>query len=288
MVTFSQSQFDRFRKLVHALTGVTIAESRRTMLASRLRKRLRALEIDDLDTYYQRVVEDTTERKHFIDRVTTHETRFFRTARVWDYLQQHFLPEWSDEHPGRECRVWSAAASTGEEAYSVAMLMREYQMTKPSFQFSIHGTDVSPGSIEKCRDGLYSGRSIDRLRESHPEFLKRYFVHANDNFEISSALKNFVTFDTHNLFDKADHLIPFDLIFCRNVLIYFNADDQKRVLTNLGAALADNGKLIIGESEHLSAGHALFAPVHPMVYQPERPTKTPQPVADSRALEPTA
>lgn len=267
MITLSTRQFAAFQKLTRELTGVSIADTRRSMLSSRIGSRLRALEMQCVDAYLERVQRDPLEQARFIDRVTTHETYFFRTARVWDYLENRFLPAWQKTHKHRECRVWSAAASSGEESYSTAMIMHEFQLQNPGFRFSIHGSDVSEDSIAKCREGIYRGRTIERLRESKPEFLARYLCPVGDAFEITANLKSFVSFSTHNLFEKTNHFRPFDLILCRNVLIYFERDNQQIVLSNLARTLSKDGKLIIGESEHLPPEHQNFEAVESLVYQ---------------------
>ncbi|MFK8015951.1 MAG: protein-glutamate O-methyltransferase CheR [Gammaproteobacteria bacterium] len=267
MSLLTSSQFSRFRKLTHDLTGVTIAKTRRSMLNSRIASRLRALKMDDVDTYYELVNNDAAERALFIHRVTTHETYFFRTQRVWDYVANDFLPSWYERQPGQTCRVWSAAASYGEEAYSTAMLMQEFATKHADFRFDIHGSDISTEAIKKAQLGVYQGRNIQRLRDSHPELLKRYLVEKNDGHQVERSIQDKVSFSTHNLFTEFRYPYKFDLILCRNVLIYFDRDDQAKVLKNLKQALAEDGVLIIGESENLNQFGAMFEPLESLAYR---------------------
>ncbi|MFK7957585.1 MAG: protein-glutamate O-methyltransferase CheR [Lysobacterales bacterium] len=266
----NQRQFDKFRRLTHDLTGVSIAETRRSMLTSRVGRRMRALAMECLDDYYSAVLEDPSEQAMFVDKVTTHETYFFRTDRVWDYLQHRFLPQFHANNPGAECRVWSAAASTGEEAYSVAMMMDQYRRLNPSFRYSVFASDISEEVIKTCQAGVYSGRPISRLKQSRPEFFRQYFEEAGDGFKVVDLIKNNVKFAAHNLFDTGGISATFDLVLCRNVLIYFNQEDQRQVLNNVRTVIADGGVLIIGEAENLPQDDRSFLVVEALVYQASR------------------
>jgi len=285
MTSLTDCQFSRFRKLTHDLTGVTIAKTRRSMLNSRIASRLRALKMDDVDTYYELVNNDAAERALFVDRVTTHETYFFRTQRVWDYVADDFLPSWYERQSQQTCRVWSAAASYGEEAYSTAMLMQEFAANHADFHFDIHGSDISAEAIKKAHLGVYQGRNIQRLRDSHPEFLERYMVEKDDCHQVESGIQDKVSFSTHNLFTEFRYPHKFDLILCRNVLIYFDRDDQARVLQNLRRALADDGGLIIGESENLGNFSTIFEPIESLAYRAV-PVSAPLPEATAESLDP--
>ncbi|MFK8031275.1 MAG: protein-glutamate O-methyltransferase CheR [Gammaproteobacteria bacterium] len=261
-------QFKAFSSLTHKLTGVSIAPARRPMLIARVSSRMRACKIADIDLYLDRVLEDEQERVMFIDKVTTHETYFFRTARVWEYIEERFLPAWTKKNGGRTCKVWSAAASSGQEAYSTAMLMDDYAKKTSGFRFSVHGSDVSAEVVRKCQLGVYQGRSIDRLRQSRPDFLERYFAPEGEGFRVHDDLKRCVSFSTHNLFDDLRLSKKYDLILCRNVLIYFNREDQLRVLKNLKSAMGQSSVLIIGESERLVSDNDMFDDIEPLVYGP--------------------
>jgi len=236
---------------VHALTGITISEQKKTMLQSRLRKRMRHLSLATFEEYMSWLESDKNEVQEFINVVTTNETSFFRTPRIWDYFQNDFLPKWSAANPGRQLKIWSAAASSGEEAFSLAICCTDFQRKNPKFDFRIIATDISTSVLDEAQKGVYNARSVEFLRKSKPQLFEQYFVtEGEDIFKISSTLKSRVSFTTHNLFTiKKDQ---FEIVFLRNVLIYFNGTDQEKVLKNVGKSIPDDGMLVIGESESLN------------------------------------
>lgn len=236
---------------VHALTGITISEQKKTMLQSRLRKRMRHLSLATFEEYLNWLDRDKDEVQEFINVVTTNETSFFRTPRIWDYFQNEFLPKWIATHPGRQLKIWSAAASSGEEAFSLAICCTEFQIKNPKFDFKIIATDISTEVLKEAEQGIYNGRSVEFLRKSKPELFSQYFVAENDEtFKVSPKLKTKISFSTHNLFTVKKE--QFDIVFLRNVLIYFNGVDQEKVLNNVGNSIPEGGILVIGESESLN------------------------------------
>ena len=259
-------QFGRFKELVHDLTGVTILDTRRSMLASRIGSRMRATGMDDFDAYRTFVIEDATERALFVDKVTTHETYFFRTPRVWQYLEETYLPAWREGHPNAPCRVWSAAASSGEEPYSLAIALHTFAAAHPPFKYSVEASDISEVMIDKCRAGNYEGRSVSRFSAARPVQFQKYLLPQGSGYEIAPTIKGTVNFFPHNLFTKATRG-PYDLVLLRNVLIYFDLEDQARVLRNIRRAMRDDGVLIIGESESIGMLGCGFSDVEPFVYK---------------------
>lgn len=236
---------------VHALTGITISEQKKTMLQSRLRKRMKHLSLATFEEYMSWLDKDKDEVQEFINVVTTNETSFFRTPRIWEYFQNDFLPKWHAAHPGQQLRLWSAAASSGEEAFSLAICCTDFQRKNPKFDFKIVATDISTSVLDEAQKGVFNGRSVEFLRKSKPQFFEAYFiVEGEDAFKISPSLRPKVSFSTHNLFTvKKDQ---FDIVFLRNVLIYFNSVDQEKVLSNVGKSIPEEGMLVIGESESLN------------------------------------
>ncbi len=236
---------------VHSLTGITISEQKKTMLQSRLRKRMKHLSLATFEEYMSWLDKDKNEIQEFINVVTTNETSFFRTPRIWDYFQNDFLLKWHAANPGRQLKLWSAAASSGEEAFSLAICCTDFQRKNPKFDFKIIATDISTSVLDEAQKGIYNGRSVEFLRKSKPQLFEQYFTaDGEDSFKISSSLKSRVSFTTHNLFTvKKDQ---FDIVFLRNVLIYFNSVDQEKVLRNVGKSIPEDGMLVIGESESLN------------------------------------
>lgn len=236
---------------IHLLTGITISEQKKTMIQSRLRKRMRHLSLATFEEYIDWVDKDKNEVQEFINVVTTNETSFFRTPRIWDYFQVDFLPKWYAANPDRQLKIWSAAASSGEEGFSLAICCMEFQRKNPKFDFKIIATDISTTVLDEAQKGVFGSRSVEFLRKSKPQVFENYFSAVEDGFfKISSVLKPKVSFTTHNLFTlKKD---CFDIVFLRNVLIYFNSNDQEKVLSNVAHSILENGMLVIGESESLN------------------------------------
>lgn len=236
---------------VHTLTGITISEQKKTMLQSRLRKRMKHLSIATFEEYLSWLDRDKAEVQEFINVVTTNETSFFRTPRIWDYFQNEFLPKWVAANPGRQLKIWSAAASSGEEAFSLAICCTNFQIKNPKFDFRIIATDISTEVLKEAEQGIYNGRSVEFLRKSKPELFTQYFVAGTEEtFKVSPKLKTKISFSTHNLFTVKKE--QFDIVFLRNVLIYFNGVDQEKVLKNVGKSIPEGGMLVIGESESLN------------------------------------
>ena len=262
-----QSQFNAYRTLVHELTGVGIAEDRKPMLNSRVSKLMRACGIDCYEAYYDRVLNNPAERALFVDRVTTHETSFSRTPGVWKYLQEQFFPTWHADHV-RSCRIWSAASSTGEEAYSLAMQLCDFQTENPGFRFQIYASDISSAVVEKAEQGIYTGRNIERFTSRDPQTMAKYMEQNGESYQVTQSVRNHVHFFVQNLFEPIATDIPFDLVLLRNVLIYFSEQDQARVLANVHKAMHPEAVLIIGESESLRYVDCEFTEIEQLVYVP--------------------
>lgn len=254
--------------LVRAHTGITMAPAKQSMLQGRLRPRMRLLKLTSYDDYLRRLSEDERECQPFIDAVTTHHTAFFRTPRIWQYLRETFLPAWEGRHPGQQLRVWSAAASTGEEACSIAICCEELRREHPQFSYTITGTDIGADVLARARDGAYKGTSATAFQASHPQLFERYnALGSSDCFTLAAPVRNRISYASHNLLEAAPWRDAFDLVFLRNVLIYFTPDDIRTVVRNVAPALREQGLLIIGEAESLTALDVPFQFVQPQIYR---------------------
>jgi chemotaxis protein methyltransferase CheR len=250
-------------------TGIAMNERKWTMLKGRLRRRIMALALPDYRDYLHVLDTNADEVRDFIDLVTTNETSFFRTPRIWEYLASTYLPGWTAAHPGVPLRVWSAAASSGEEAWSMAMLCEEFRARHPAFRYAIVGTDISDGILASASGGRYNGRSMEGLRQHHPALLHKYFRSEGDAIAVGDVLRAQVAFRRHNLYDAPRDLGAFDLVLLRNVLIYFDVEGQRAVLANVRRAMRPEGVLIVGESESLSRVAGGFAFEQPLIYRKE-------------------
>lgn len=262
-LTVRRALFEQVRR--H--TGIAMNERKWVMLKGRLRRRIMTLGLPDYGDYLRVLATSAEEVRDFIDLVTTNETSFFRTPRIWDYLARDFLPHWAANRAGETLRVWSAAASSGEEAWSTAMLCEEFRARHPAMRYAIVGTDISDGILANARAGHYVGRSMEGLRQQRPELVQKYFRGDANGIAVSEPLRAHVSFRRHNLYDVPRELGQFDLVLLRNVLIYFDLEGQKAVLANVRRAMRPGAVLIVGESESLSRVADGFAFEQPLIYR---------------------
>lgn len=260
--------FREFVKLTYEMTGIQIGADRKSMLVSRLRKRLAKNNIPTYREYIDFVRSNPAEEQHFIDGVTTNETYFYRTPRVWDFIRNDFLKEWMEKNPSRPVRIWSAASSTGEEAHTLGIILQNFKDRNNGFDYAIFGTDISPAVVATATEGLYKGRSIHRFRQTQPDLFSKYMVGDDDSgYRVAPHIKAKIRFKNHNLFKRLVGQKSFDLIMLRNVLIYFSKADQELVLRNAAYALDKDGALAIGESESLAQLETDFVFDRPLIYR---------------------
>jgi len=246
------ADFAALASLVRQHTGIAMHEHKRVLLQGRLRPRLRTLGLVRYGDYIARVRADRAEVQAFINLVTTNDTAFFRTPTVWDYLERDFLPGWVAQFPQRTLRIWSAAAASGEEAYSLAMLCSGFQARAPELRFSITATDIDTAVLATAATGLYEGRTAQRFVEAHPELARTHFTREGGALRARPELRAHVRFGQHYLLAPWPGGAQFDLVLLRNVLIYFDEDNQQRVLGQVHAAMAPGARLILGEQESIT------------------------------------
>lgn len=247
----SAAELRKLLAMVRDYTGITMSERKRTLLQGRLRPRMRMLSISGYGDYLRFVESHPPELPFFIDLVTTNETSFFRTPRIWTYFAETFLPEWQAAHPRDTLNVWSAASSSGEEAWSVAMSADAFRLSTPGFDFRIFGTDICTSVVTKARTGRYQGRSIDGLLAARPDLVARYFSAEGDAWRVAAELRARVQFERFNLLESLPRERRFDIVFLRNVLIYFDAPTQQTIVSNVVKAMRPGALLVLGESESL-------------------------------------
>jgi chemotaxis protein methyltransferase CheR len=246
-------EFEQFQALIFKLSGIRVPENKVTLLSNRIRRRLRATKITEFDAYLKhlRSREGKTELEGFLSVVTTNETSFFRTDKHFEWLQSEFIDGLRKQallgkRPKR-IRVWSAACSTGQEPYSIAMCLADSPLLASSWTIEVLGTDISEQALEKARAGIYGPHDVEKIPEKQR---KRCFRHANGSttWEVSPAIKQMVTLLRHNLMDPLPQP-AFDCVFVRNVLIYFNRESKQTVIDHLVRSMADGGYLVVGPSE---------------------------------------
>lgn len=262
---------ERVIGLVHKFTGITMSDQKKTLLQGRLRRRMRALSLFTYNEYLDYIAKNKDEVQAFINSVTTNETSFFRTERVWNFFQNEFLPDWYKKNPGRTLKVWSAASSSGEEAYTIIICCLEFKLLRPDFNFKISASDISTDVLKEAIEARYVQRSVEHFRNHNKFIFDKYLrLESDEVFAVKDELKKFAEFYVHNLFDPPKQKKNFDIVFLRNVLIYFEQKDQEKVLLNISEGLVDEGTLIIGESESLNRSETPFKYHLACVYKIEK------------------
>lgn len=262
--TLTDSCFEHYIKLVHSTTGITLEKNRKPMLVGRFKNRISQLGLNSYEAYLDYVLHHNEEHEVFTNLITTNETYFYRTPMIWEFFSEKFLTNWD---VNKTLRVWSAAASTGEEAHTIGVFCEHFKQSNPSFNYFIFGTDISPEVVKKATAGVYNGRSIKRFRESKPQLFDTYMCQCEAGYRVNPAIKKHITFENHHLFNALKQAKKFDFIFLRNVLIYFNQEDQEIVLANMHHHLSDEGYLVIGESESIGRLQTDFVAEKPLIYR---------------------
>ncbi|NHZ47516.1 CheR family methyltransferase [Nitratidesulfovibrio liaohensis] len=274
----SQKLFDRMSRFVYEQVGIKLPGSKRVMLEARLQKRLRVLGMASYDQYVDYLFTEKgfdEELRNFIDVVTTNTTEFFREPRHFDYLTATLLPGWTAEavrlRAQRPLRVWSAGCSIGMEPYTLAMVLRDYQERTPGFSFSILATDISSRALQQAVRAVYDEERVHNVPD---QFRKRYLLRSRDRsrrlVRIGPELRSAVRFERLNFMDPFSFSEPMDIIFCRNVIIYFDKPTQEGLFSRFSQCLRPDGHLFIGHSESLTGMALPLEQVAPTVYRRTR------------------
>lgn len=270
----SEQDFDRFSQLIHGHCGIKMPPVKKNMLEARLRKRLRQLTMQSFEEYSEYVFSRkgmAQELVNLIDVVTTNKTDFFREPAHFDYLTRIALPKLINTYGAgikRPLKVWSAGCSTGEEPYTLAMVLSEFAEQVEGFEYSILATDISTQVLEKAKLGVFRQNRVETI---DPQLQKRYLLRGKDTQEglvrVAPELRSRVTFRRVNFMD--DDLgvrWPIDILFCRNVIIYFDRPTQEQLLGRLSGHLFPGRYLFMGHSETLSGMNLPFYQMAPSVY----------------------
>jgi len=268
---FSQTNFNRLTKLIHTYSGIKMPASKRTMLAVRLRHRLAALELGDIDAYCPYLFDDggmDAELVHLINAVSTNKTDFFREPAHFDFLRQTALPALTAAGR-REVKLWSAAASIGAEAYTIAMVLEDFRTRQHGPDYSILATDISTDVLALAVQGQFAEAMVQPVP---PEMRSRYVLRSRDPalalVRIIPALRAKIAWARLNLMDdRYTAGRDMDVIFCRNVLIYFDKEAQEKVLARLCDHLRPGGYLILGHSESAAGVDLPVIPIFNTIFQ---------------------
>jgi len=267
----SARDFQLFQKLIHREAGIYLVESKRVLVEGRLSRRLRELGLD-FRAYYALLETDEAERVRLVDAISTNETHFFREPRQFEFLESRVFPEWAARaeagRMSRRVRVWSAACSTGEEPYSVAMSFLARFPPGSGWEIEILATDISTRVLDRARAALYA---LDKSKEIPSHYLKAFMLKGTGEQEgwmkAGPEIRSVVRFGRLNLNDDA-LAVPgqFDLILCRNVLIYFDAPSKARVVERLLERLDGRGYLFLGHAEAMIGTGSKTRSVGPTIY----------------------
>ena len=256
-------EFREFVEFVRGHYGIDLGK-KRLLIEARLFSVLAEKKIRSFTEYFGLIQNDAGERSTMLNRLTTNHTYFMREPRHFEFLRQRILPEVTAKITDKCLRVWSAGCSTGEEAYTAVMVMKEWFGPGTDWDYRVLATDLSTRVLETARQGIYSRES---LRDLPGAWEKRYFRRQGETFLLSEDVKKEVIFRRLNLMEPFPFHRPFDLIFCRNVMIYFNQQTKNELVAKFCNALKPGGYLLIGHSETVQRDTAELNYIEPSIYQ---------------------
>jgi len=263
-IPLTDKELQQYQKLIYEWAGIHMADSKRALISGRLLKRLRFYKLHSYQQYLDMIQnpEYREEKQIMINLLTTNETYFFRESQHLDYLRDHILPKINTRDV---FRVWSAASSSGQEAYSIAMILEEAGLNS---QWEILGTDINETVLEKARKAIYPLEASEKI----PQYLlKKYCLRGVNNeygnFTVVDELKKNIKFMKMNLNEPFSNIGLFDVVFLRNVMIYFDLETKKGVVGRIYNVIKPHGHLILGHSENLNNISKQFKTIIPTVYQ---------------------
>lgn len=272
LVSMADKEFKRLSDFIHTEVGIKLPLSKKVMVEARLQKRLRMLGKNGYRDYFDFLFSPEgldEELVHLIDVITTNTTEFFREPRHFEIMTEQTLPLWRSQHgTGRPFRLWSAGCSTGEEPYTLCIVLSEFASRFAGFRFNVMATDISTRVLAMAQNGIYPE---ERLAKMSMELKRRYFLRSKDKAKrlvrVAPELRRIVDYRRLNFMDAFAFPEPLDTIFCRNVMIYFDRATQERLLQKFCTQLLPGGFLFIGHSESLTG---MDLPLHqhaPTVYR---------------------
>ncbi|MBQ8014449.1 MAG: protein-glutamate O-methyltransferase CheR [Treponema sp.] len=244
----TDAEFDMFRKVIYDESGITFSATNRSILDSRLKEKLREKQLDSIEEYYRLVMSNKEEMKIMLDSVTTNLTRFFRNQPHFDALVNYVIPhvlENKRKTGDTTVRIWSAGCSTGEEPYTIAMILAD--ILPPPYKFQITASDISLKCLMTGQAGFYPEARVTGIPQ---KYLDRFFTKNDRGYQVKPELMSTIKFDYHNLRNDSGAR-NLDVVFCRNVLIYFDEPAQKNVIDRFWNSMAAHSYLFIGHSESL-------------------------------------
>lgn len=268
-----EREFSKFSRFIYDEVGIKLPPAKKIMVEARLQKRLKALGLSSFEEYAEYVFSDTGKRDetiHLIDVVTTNKTDFFREPAHFEFLVKKAIPALMVNRSAgvrTPLKIWSAGCSTGEEPYTMAMVLSEFEADNPGFQSAILATDISTEVLSKARSAIYTQDRVDTIPIS---MKKKYLLKSRDKHKglvrIAPQLRSMVQFRRLNFMEDFGMTEPLDIIFCRNVIIYFDKQTQEKLLNKFAKQLVRGGYLFLGHSETLNGLDVPLTPVASTVY----------------------
>ena len=270
----TDGDFKKITTLVYNLSGINLNDGKKELVKARLGKRMRNWGFQTFGDYYRYVVQDQTGQEliYLLDSLSTNFTHFFRETKHFDFIQKEFLPALmtGKQKNGNKIRFWSAGCSSGEEPYSLGITLLETLKTPEIWNLKILATDLSTKVLQMADSGVYSR---ERIRTIPPPLVKKYFLSGSDTWrdyvKVKDIFKKYISFERLNLKEEFSFAEPFDCIFCRNVMIYFDKPTQTSLINRFYNTLARGGVLLIGHSESLTGIQHRFRYLKPAIYKKE-------------------
>ncbi len=263
--SLDQAEFDQFRQFLQEACGIFLGENKQYLVTTRIKRILLDNNLASVGELVNRLRggAQSTLRQQVIDAMTTNETFWFRDSYPYEYLSSVLLPKWMAETDRKPLRIWSAACSSGQEPYSLSIIVEEYRRRRGMLPRSVDivATDLSANMLRRAQEGVYE--RLEVIRGLSDERLRTFFRELKPGFwQINADLKQRIQFRSLNLLDSYNSLGQFDIIYCRNVLIYFTGDTKRDILRRLHACLRPGGMLLLGSSESIAGMGELFEMVH--------------------------
>ena len=271
LLPLTDREFRGFREIIYLESGIHISEHKRELLTARLSRRIRSLGLTRFGEYLTLVERQAPERAEMLDRVVTNETRFFREPAQFAFLETTVLPRWRSEAEqgarAKRVRVWSAGCSTGQEPYSIAMTLLA---NLEGWDIEILASDISGRALRQSASGLWP---LEKSSEIPDHYLRMFMLRGvrtqSGTMLAGDRVRKAIRFQRVNLHDELPDVGMFDLVFCRNVLIYFDVESRTRAVNRLLGRLLPSGYLFLGHSESLLSSGLRLKPVSPSVYTRE-------------------
>ncbi|MGB3724247.1 MAG: protein-glutamate O-methyltransferase CheR [Glaciecola sp.] len=256
----TQQSYQAFASFLQQKLGIVLGDNRQYLVKSRLSALARDHNVSDINAFLKDVVaiKDRALTDKCLELMTTNETFWFRDQHPFDLLHQHVLPLYQGSK--NKLRIWSSACASGQEPYSIAITVKEFKQQYPqafSQGVEIIATDYSSKMVAHASKGIYDELALSRGLSQ--QLRRRYFTAVNDkSMQVNDTVKNMVSFQRLNLLGDYSSLGTFDIVFCRNVLIYFNRDEKTKILKKIAASLHNSGTLFLGAAESISGAESLF------------------------------